>query len=283
MIEISDLCFSYSREKKLFSDVRLNIASGGIAGLLGKNGAGKTTLLKLICGLLAPSSGSCTINGFMAATRNPRMLADLCLVPEELYVPAMEMEAYVAVYAPFYPRFSPDLLKRTLDAFELPQRGRLAALSFGQKKKFVLSFAIATQASTLVLDEPTNGFDIPGKTQLRQILADAARDRTIIVSTHQVRDIAELVQRIIVLDNGSIMFNQPMAQVRTNLSYALAAQRPDGGALYCEQVHGGFGVLSTNSTGTDQPVDLEILFNALISDAAAINRLFAPEDHHASR
>ena len=231
VIEIKDLRFGYGKQK-LFDHLDLSLDPGNIYGLLGKNGAGKTTLLKLICGLRYAQKGSVRVLGHNAAFRPVHMLDEIFSVPEELFIPPLLPRVYLALYAPFYPRFSHEEFRRYMTEFELEHDKKLTALSYGQKKKFTLAFALASGCRVLLFDEPTNGLDIPSKGQLRRLLARASReDRVILVSTHQVRDMENLIDPIIILDQGRIIFQQPMAEVMRRLSVRLEPLEPQGDSI----------------------------------------------------
>ncbi|MFH2050027.1 MAG: ATP-binding cassette domain-containing protein, partial [bacterium] len=202
MIELTNLSFAYKNKAPLFDRLSLKITEGNIYGLLGKNGAGKTTLLKIICGLLFPQQGTCVVLGFAPQKRSADMLKEIYFIPEEFYTPALKINEYVLLYAPFYPNFDPQALENYIATFDLPTNEQLISLSYGQKKKFLIAFGLATNSQLLILDEPTNGLDIPSKSQFRKLLAATMdENRTIIISTHQVRDIGNLIDPIIILDN----------------------------------------------------------------------------------
>lgn len=283
MIQINQMFFEYSKGQHLFEKLSLELAPGNVYGLLGKNGAGKTTLLKLIAGLLFPISGECKVLGFKPGERSPLLLRELFFIPEEFYVPPVKIEEYIKLYAPFYPRFDNDRFNAYRDDFILATAASLSNLSYGQKKKFLLAFGLATGCKLLILDEPTNGLDIPTKSQFRKILAGSMNDeRTFIISTHQVRDMENLIDPIIILDEGEIIFNAGLAEVTDHLSVTLQPDEPKPDTvLYYEKVLGGYAVMSQNTDGIDTKIDLEILFNAVINKRAEINTLFHEEMQHA--
>ena len=192
MLKINDLAFSYSGNScKVFNDFSLEFEKGAVYGLLGKNGTGKSTLLYLITGLLHPQQGSVLYKGEEVRRRLPSTLSDMFIVPEEFELPSMTMKQYVKLNAPFYPNFSEEQLTQNLALFDFDENVRLGDLSMGQKKKVYMSFALAANTSLLVMDEPTNGLDIPSKSEFRRLIANNMTDeKTIIISTHQVRDIA---------------------------------------------------------------------------------------------
>ena len=276
MIKIRDLSFSYAPSDRLFTSLDLELPGGSIFGLLGKNGAGKTTLLKLIAGLIFPKSGDCEVMGYQPQKRWPQFLEEIYMIPEEFYIPPLTAGEYERLYAPFYPRFKRELFRQYLNEFALIQEKKLSTLSYGQKKKFILAFGLATNCRLLILDEPTNGLDIPSKSQFRKLLASALTDdRSFIVSTHQVRDMEQLIDPIIILDDGEIVFFQSIYEVSKVLSCQIQQDIPTGNEmLYYEKVLGGYAVVGENSTGQESKTDLEILFNAVVSNKDRISQIF---------
>ena len=276
-IRIRGLSFGYTRGR-LFDNLNLSLESGNIYGLLGKNGAGKTTLLKLICGLRFPQAGECRVMGHGAHTRPAGLLADTYFVPEDFHVPGIGAQMFLRLYAPFYPGFDAAAFEEYRREFDLDLSKRLPELSYGQKKKFLLAFGLASGCRLLVLDEPTNGLDIPSKSQFRRLLSRAGDEhRIILISTHQVRDMENLIDPIIILDEGRIVFHQPMYEVSRRLQVELEAQEPaPGEALYADRALGGYVVVRENRSGEDARVDLETLFNTVIANRGRMAALFAP-------
>jgi ABC-2 type transport system ATP-binding protein len=277
MIQLTDLSFAYKRRQKLFDHLQLNLTGGNIYGLLGKNGAGKTTLLKIICGLLFPHGGSSTVLGIESRRRSPEMLRELFLLPEEFHVPPVSAEAFRRYYAPFYPRFSLEMLETYLGEFGIRQSDRLAALSYGNRKKFLLAFGLATKCRLLILDEPTNGLDIPSKSQFRRLVAGALTDeRIFIISTHQVRDMENLIDPIVIIDAGKIVFHQSTEAITKKLSIRTVDHPADiENALYSEKSLGGYTVVTPNKNGGESHIDLELLFNTVSAAGPRIETLFA--------
>ena len=275
MVEIKNLSFGY-RKEKLFSGLDLKLEPGDIHGLLGKNGVGKTPLLKLISGLRYPQGGECLVYNYDSRRRLPGMLEDLYLIPEEFFLPAVNIRAYERMYGPFYPRFDSRALAEYVEEFDLDVHKKLPELSYGQKKKFLLAFGIATNCRLFLLDEPTNGLDIPSKSQFRRILASALTDdRIILISTHQVRDMENLINDIIILEDGKIVFSQDIHDISRHLSFQMDHEQSRAGdVLYSEKVLGGYMMVKANTSGEDSKIELEILFNAVIANSEKINRLF---------
>lgn len=264
MVKINDLRFSYSRKQQpLFQDLRCELPSGSIVGLLGKNGAGKTTLLKLMIGLLSPTEGSIRIMDHQPSKREPSLLRDIYFLPEEFYHPSVSIGNFVKANSGFYPRFDEGLLKRLITDFELPEDKRLNQLSYGQKKKFLISFALSTKCRLLVLDEPTNGLDIPSKAIFRKVMAGSLdEDQLVIISTHQVRDVENLIDRVLMLENGKFIMQKNIYEISSQLHFATATSPEGENILYHEMVPGGYKVITPQTNGSSS-VDIELLFNAI--------------------
>ena len=213
MITISNLTFWYSKQNKIFEKLDLELETGHIYGLLGKNGAGKTTLLKLICGLLFPKSGTIAIGDRIPARREPGLLADIFLVPEEISLPSLSAGKFTEIHGGFYPAFDPSRYREYLEKFEVDADQNCSRMSHGQKKKAMIAFALAANTRYLFLDEPTNGMDIPSKAAFRCLLAKSfSVEKTIILSTHMVRDLESMIDRVIILDNHMIILNKAVEQ-----------------------------------------------------------------------
>lgn len=263
MIQIKDLNFAYPRQQALFKSLSLSLEAGSITGLLGKNGAGKTSLLKLLSGLLHPQSGELSVLNHTPRKREVSMLNDVFLVPEEFYFPAISIEDYEKAYSPFYPRFDHEMMDRILKEFELLVSNNLQKFSHGQKKKFLIAFALATRCRLLVLDEPTNGLDIPSKALFRKILAGSLdEDQLVIISTHQVKDVENLIDKIIILDSGKVIFQKTMEEIASKVSFTDGTSDEADTAIYSEAVPGGYRMMVPKSA-EETEIDIEVLFNAI--------------------
>ncbi len=267
MIEIKNLTFSYQRKNILFDHLSIDIPMGNIYGLLGKNGAGKTTLLKQITGLLNPTLGECLLFGIPSRHRLPSVLENLYLIPEEFELPAIKVNEFVSIHAPFYPKFDNDLLQKYLTEFQVSGNPKLTTLSYGQKKKFLIAFGLATCTQILLLDEPTNGLDIPSKSQFRKIIASSMNEeRIIIISTHQVRDLASLIDFIIILDNGKVIFNRSIEDIASKVAFTQSKDISNLDVIYSEDILGGKAVIYRKKS-EETEVDIELLFNGVVSGA----------------
>jgi len=277
MIDIKNVDFSYSRNTKLLSDLSLKLETGRIHGLLGKNGEGKSTLLKLISGLVFPLKGTIDVMGFNPQRRDPEMLQDIFFLPEELPQIPLSIQNYENVYAPFYPDFSFEQFNQYLKEFDIDdKKAMLNKLSHGQKKKVFVSFGLAANTKLLLMDEPTNGLDIPSKGQFRRMVASAVDDsRCLIISTHQVRDLDSLIDSIMIMDGHEIVFNEPNENITKKLLFKVAEHNDvDDTVIYSEDSLRGLYQVRENTTGEESKLDIELLFNAVFTDKKRIMNLF---------
>ena len=276
MIEIKDLTFSYKRNSILFKSLNLSVGAGQIHGLLGKNGAGKTTLLKLIAGLQYPQEGEITINGYLSKGRAPEYLSNYFYIAEEFNLPSVKIKSYLNIYAPFYKDFDKEAFFNYLDEFKIPKENKLSKMSYGQKKKFLLSFGLATNCKILFMDEPTNGLDIPSKSTFRKLIANnITEDRAFIISTHQIKDIEGMIDTVIIIEDGQIMFKQNVQDISEKLSFkTLSTSEVSDGILFSEDHVINKRVISVNNNKEDTLIDIELLFNAVVSDSQKLTQQF---------
>lgn len=268
MIKVNNITFGYDRiGENVLQNFCLHLEKNKTYGLLGKNGTGKSTLLYLIAGLLTPQSGHVEMNGTNMAKRSVDTLSEIYLVPEEFELPDISLNEYVRLNAPFYPNFDPALLNRCLAEFELPQDVHLGRLSMGQRKKAFISFALATNTRLLLMDEPTNGLDIPSKGQFRRVVSQCMNEeRTIVISTHQVRDVDTLIDHIVMLHGKSLLLDASTTDVCRAISFGQSHTADAPHTLYAEPTLSGYAVVSRNTEEEDSPLNLELLFNALLKN-----------------
>ena len=277
MIEVENLSFSYGRRKsKVLEDFSMKLDKGSVYGLLGKNGTGKSTLLYLMAGLLRPQTGNVLYKGVDVKKRYPDTLQDMFLVPEEFALPNVSLKQYVKLNAPFYPNFSNELLNACLRDFDMNEDIHLGELSMGQKKKAFMCFALATNTSLLMMDEPTNGLDIPSKSQFRKVIASGmSDDKAVIISTHQVRDIDSLLDHVLIMDGSKLLLNESVSTICEKLYFAeQGMNEPTEGALYVQPSVQGNSVILPNEYGEDSKLNLEVLFNAMLAERERMQQLF---------
>lgn len=275
MISVQHLHFGYPR-KPVFNDLSLELKPGFIYGLLGKNGTGKSTLLRNIAGLLFPRKGKVEVMGFNPAKRSPAFLQEVFLVPEEFHMPDLSLMDLERHYAPFYPKFDKAQFRKYVAEFNIPLEGSLQKMSYGQKKKVLISLGLATNTSVLLMDEPTNGLDIMSKSQFRKVMAGALdENKCVIISTHQVKDLENLIDRITIIDEGKILFDQSIEDISRKLSFHISFDPQEiHDAIYQESSLRGSTIISANTEGEESKIDLELLYKAIITNQAKVQRIF---------
>jgi ABC-2 type transport system ATP-binding protein len=276
MIEMIDYSFGYKKKSLLYKNLSLSLQTGSVYGLLGKNGAGKSTLLKSLIGLLFPTEGKIIVNGYEPRKRVPSFLQSVYLIPEEVYVPPIKIAKFLRLYSPFYPHFDQEGFYNYLEILEVNPDSKLTSLSFGQQKKFVIAFALACNTKVLLLDEPTNGLDIPSKSQFRKLISSVLTDdRMIFISTHQIRDLDNLIDRIVIVDNGQLLLNSSINEISKKLTFKILKEVPDDpDILYSENSIRGISVVMKNREEEDSKVNLEQLFNAITQNPEKTLEIF---------
>ena len=275
MIEIKNLDFSY-KKTPVFNDINLTFPNGAIYGLLGENGVGKTTLLKIICGLQRPLKGTCTVDSMTSHDRLPEMLQRIVFLPDEVTLPDNSTpQKYVDELAPFYPTFSQGTFLHLMQELEVEPTRKFKEMSFGQQKKSLIAASLSLGTDYILLDEPTNGLDIPSKSQFRSILSKIADEgKTIIISTHQVKDVENLIDPIVILSHNAVLLDASVQTITEKLYFEYgAAERDD--ALYSELLPGGYMNVIPNITGEESQLNIEALFNAVLRNKERIKELFA--------
>lgn len=267
MIKIENLKFAYKRRgANVLDGFSLSLDHGGIYGLLGPNGVGKSTLLYLITGMLFPTGGTVKVDGYDAGRRLPEVLERMFLVPEELEMPHISLENYVKVYGNMYPNFSREVFDTCLTEFMMPNVGYLDALSMGQRKKVMIAFAIATNTPLLLMDEPTNGLDIQSKAAFRSLISRfVTEDRIVVISTHQVRDLDQLLDHILIINNQKVLLDSSVNEIQDKLSfYDNVSGDIVTRAMVTIPSPGGFSVMVPNTDGDMTSVNLELLFTYVL-------------------
>ena len=276
MLQINQISFGYNKKfGDLFTDFSLNLEAGNVYGLLGKNGAGKSTLIYLMTGLLTPREGEALMDGENVRKRLPKTMSDLFLIPEEFELPRLTLKEFVSINSPLYPRFSMEDMQRYLDIFEMggDMNVKLQALSMGQKKTVFMAFAFATNTRALIMDEPTNGLDIPSKSQFRKLISAGMSDeKMMLISTHQVRDISSILDHVTIIDTSRVLLNASIAEVQSRIAFR--KMREGDQPIFMMQSALGDIVAVPAQPGEETAVDLEMLFNATLMNPQAINQLF---------
>ena len=273
MVNLKDVSFSYGKHKVL-GNVSMQLEKGKIYGLLGENGVGKSTLLKILSGLLKLDGGECTVFGEVPYRRNPSFLQDVYYLPEDFAGENVAVEKYALQVGEFYPNFSPDKFRRILAEFGVDGKAKFNKLSLGLQKKAIIAVALSLGTKVLLMDEPSNGLDIPSKALLRRLIAENASDeQLIVISTHQVKDLENLIDPIVIMDKESVLMNASIEEITRRLAFGIEAQE-DGDALYCQRDLRGYVTVRRNEYGVETPVDLEALFNCALANKAWFKEMF---------
>jgi ABC-2 type transport system ATP-binding protein len=266
MIQFENINYKYGKSKQVFNNLSINFEKGRIYGLLGKNGSGKSTLLRLAAGLLHNQNGTVLVNNFKSKERPKAMLGNIFYIPEEVFMPELNIKQFADLYGGLYPNFSKEQFTDYLKQFDVEVTGKLADHSYGQQKKIYISFALACQPQYLLMDEPTNGLDIPSKMQFRKILAGYVNEeKLVLISTHQVRDLDNLMDTLVILENSNILLHASISTIQQKLYFDRVAQLPQSNVLYHEKIWGGYDVILPNPSGEPSMMDTEKLFNAVLS------------------
>ena len=273
MIDIKNLDFCY-KKTPVFSNINLQFPKGAIYGLLGENGVGKTTLLKLICGLQRPVKGNCTLDGQTCHDRLPEMLQRIVFLPDEVQLPDNTTpQRYVDELAPFYPTFSQGTFLHLMQELEVEPTRKFREMSFGQQKKSLIAASLSLGTDYILLDEPTNGLDIPSKAQFRSILSKIADEgKTIIISTHQVKDVENLIDPIVILSNNAVLLDASVQKITERLFFEYGGEARED-ALYSELLPGGYLNVVPNVSGEESQMNIEALFNAVLRNKNRIKEI----------
>lgn len=273
MVTIDNLHFNYSKHV-VFNDVSMKLEAGKIYGLLGQNGVGKTTLLKIMCGLLKLKSGSCIVNGYNPSLREPGFLGELFYIPEDFIGPDIVVNKFAKNRGEFYPNYDQSKFDKLMIEFEVNGNAKFTKLSFGQQKKAIIAFAISTNTKLILMDEPSNGLDIPSKAQLRRIISQTSTDDScIVISTHQVRDLENIIDPIIILDRNGVLLNASIDEISQKLCFEFGPSASHD-AIYSEQTLGGYVNVCRNLSGKECKVNIEALFNSVHQNRELIKDIF---------
>ena len=273
MIRINDLGFSYG-EKPVLKHIGMNLEEGKIYGLLGENGVGKTTLLTLLSGLKKPQAGSIDIDSHNPFDREPSFLTEQFYLSDDVNAANMKASDYASNYGKFWEMFDMAKFLEIMEVFENDPTQKMNRMSTGQLKKTHIAFALACNTKYLFMDEPTNGLDIPSKAQFRKAIMKYTReDATLLISTHQVRDLENVIDPIIILDKQDVLLNASIEEITQKLYFEYGSEKMDG-ALYSEMIPGGSIQVGLNTAGADSKVNIEALFNTVHQHKELIKGIF---------
>lgn len=196
------------------SDVSLSLERGKIVGLLGPNGSGKTTLIKLINGLLVPTSGTLKVGGMEPGIGTKKIVSYL---PERTYLPDwMRVSECIDFFRDFYEDFDDKKAYEMLKRLNLDPTRRLKSLSKGTKEKVQLILVMSRRAELYLLDEPIGGVDPAARDYiLNTIITNYNENATVIISTHLIADIENVLDEVIFIKDGHLMLQASVDDIRT--------------------------------------------------------------------
>lgn len=273
MITIENTSYGYKSNPFIFNNISLKIGNG-IYGLLGENGAGKTTLMHLICGLLFPKNGKCSIDGRNTAERQSGALNRYFFLPEEMQMPTESIVSFAARHSVFYPHFNQEEFELNLEELKIDRKQKLSSISYGQQKKAMLAYAFALHTPYTLLDEPTNGLDITSRQALKRIISRSMDDEsTLLISTHQAHDFENLLDHLIILGKGEILLNRSLDEISNWLLFARTDILPEE-RIYSEENLSGYFSIIPNEDGEENTPDIELLYKAVLQQPEKIKSMF---------
>ncbi len=213
IVRCNDLSKNYGSITAL-NNISFTLESGKIVGLLGPNGSGKTTLIKLLNGLLTPSKGEILIDGQSVGVETKKQVAYL---PDNSYLNSwMTVKQIVAYFADFYEDFRPEVAYEMLARLDIAPDKKLKTLSKGNKEKVCLILVMSRNARLYVLDEPIAGVDPAARDYvISTIINNYNPQATVIISTHLISDIEQVLDEVIFLKNGNIVLQKTVDEIRT--------------------------------------------------------------------
>ncbi|MVZ66659.1 ATP-binding cassette domain-containing protein [Sphingobacterium sp. DK4209] len=270
MLIIKSLSYAYSKKRQVLDEISTTLKPGHIYGLLGLNGEGKTTLLKLIVGMLLPKNGNICFGTLKSTTRSAEYFNEVYYLADQSKLPDMKIEAFGEIYGAFYSRYNHNEYLSSLKAFNIPLENGLKALSLGQHRKVQIAFALACNTSVLLMDEPTNGLDIPSKAIFRKLLAkNMSEDKIFVIATHQIRDVDNLFDQLLILKEGRLILDSSLTEIASQYHISRNPS-PSDQIIYSQEEFDGSVYLVQNESA-DSKIDIEFLFNAFTQSKQSID------------
>lgn len=213
LVEIHNLTKSYDKRKEALHDLTLTLPRGRIVGLLGPNGSGKTTLIKLLNGLLVPDGGEILIDG---EKPGPSTKAKVSYLPERTYLKnGATIRELLSCFQDFYEDFRTDRAREMLAALRIEENARIRALSKGTREKVQLILVMSRDASLYILDEPIAGVDPAARDYiLRTIITNYNENATVLISTHLITDIENILDEVIFMKEGRLLLQTSVEEIR---------------------------------------------------------------------
>ena len=212
LVEIKELGKCYGK-KKVMNNLSLSLESGRIVGILGPNGSGKSTLIKMMAGVLKPTSGQITINGYPVGVNTKKIVSYL---PERTYLnPSMKVKEAVDYFADFYEDFSKQKALDMLEKFGINEQDKIKSLSKGTREKVQIVLVMSREAEVYLLDEPMGGVDPAARDYiLNTIIRNYSEDALVVMSTHLISDIERVLDEAVFINRGNIVFHRSVDEIR---------------------------------------------------------------------
>ena len=212
ILECENLSKNYGSVKAL-DNLTLKIESGKIVGLLGPNGHGKTTLIKTLSGLLSKDKGKVLIDGKRIGVGTKKIVSYL---PERSYLsPEMKIKEVVSFFQEFYEDFDAKKADAMLGELSLDKESKLKSLSKGNREKVQLIMVMSRKAKLYLLDEPMGGVDPAARDYiLKTIISNYSEDATVIISTHLIQDVEQILDEVVFLKEGKVMLHSDVEELR---------------------------------------------------------------------
>lgn len=215
LVEVKNLTMTYDKKNTALNQLSLTIPRGKIIGLLGPNGSGKTTLIKILNGLLTPTAGEVLVNGEKPGAKTK---ARVSYLPERTYFQSsMRVRELIALFTDFYEDFKPERAREMLHSLDINENARLKTLSKGTKEKVQLILVMSRDADLFVLDEPIAGVDPAARDYiLKTIISNYNENATVLLSTHLISDIENILDEVIFIKNGTLVLQSTVEEIREN-------------------------------------------------------------------
>ena len=214
ILRCENLCKSYGKKPAL-ENVCLSVEPGRVTGLLGPNGSGKTTLIKLVNGLLSPTSGKVLINGEEPGVETKAMVSYLSDKPA--LAPWMNVQQLMDFFSDFYADFQPDRAEEMLQRLGIDKKLRIKQMSKGTIEKVQLIMVMSRKAKLYLLDEPIGGVDPATRDYiLDTIIRNYNPDASVIISTHLIADVEQVLDDVIFIQNGRVVLQSSVDEIREN-------------------------------------------------------------------
>ncbi|CAI6081685.1 ABC transporter ATP-binding protein YtrB [Paenibacillus sp. JJ-100] len=239
MIELNQVMKTFESEKAV-DGVTMHIHKGSIYGLLGSNGAGKTSLLKIIAGIYRQDSGTVRINGTEIYENLDLKGRTIFMADSPYFFPQSSIHHMAAFYRSVYPRWSEERFKQLASVFKLDVKRKLHRMSKGMRRQAAVWLGLSCMPEILLMDEPIDGLDPVMRQQIKNLLFQEAAERqvTIIISSHNLREIEDLCDHVGIMHKGQIIVQKDLDDLKADThKIQVAFRHPDHAAVLKEQVH----------------------------------------------